>query len=88
MPPSYIRVRAVMWAYGRGQPHRHTDARGFVDDVMFSHNEANTETGHWRIIHRDLPGGAGDEVCYRRSPRFTLLYKSYSSAVSGMAAHG
>jgi len=32
-PPSYIRVRAVVWAYGRGQTdrhthtHRHTDAR-------------------------------------------------------------
>jgi len=29
--PSYIRVRAVVWAYGRGQTdrhaHRHTDAR-------------------------------------------------------------
>jgi len=27
MPPSYIRVRAVVWAYGRGETHRHTDAR-------------------------------------------------------------
>jgi len=35
MPPSYIRVRAVVWAYGRGQTdtqtdrqtHTHTDAR-------------------------------------------------------------
>ena len=33
MPPSYIRVRAVVWAYGREQTdtqthtHRHTDAR-------------------------------------------------------------
>ena len=32
MPPSYIRVRAVVWAYGRGQTdsqthtHKHTDA--------------------------------------------------------------
>jgi len=29
MPPSYIRVRAVVWAYGRGQTdtetHRQTD---------------------------------------------------------------
>ena len=24
-PPSYIRVRAVKWAYGRGQTHRQTD---------------------------------------------------------------
>jgi len=35
MPPGYIRVRAVVWAYGRGQTdrqtdrqtHRYTDAR-------------------------------------------------------------
>jgi len=27
MPPSYIRVRAVMWAYGRGQTDRHTHRR-------------------------------------------------------------
>ena len=29
MPPSYIRVRAVVWAYGRGKADRqtHTDAR-------------------------------------------------------------
>jgi len=33
MPPSYIRIRAIVWAYGRGQTHtdrhtdRHTDAR-------------------------------------------------------------
>ena len=24
MPPSYVRVRAVVWAYGRGQTDRHT----------------------------------------------------------------
>jgi len=34
-----------------------------VDHVMSSHNCANTDTGHWRIIHRDLPGGAGGKVC-------------------------
>ena len=32
MPPSYIRVRAIVWAYGRGQADRHTDAR---DDNTF-----------------------------------------------------
>ena len=29
-----------------------------MDDVTFSRNGANTDTGHWRIIHRDSPGGA------------------------------
>ena len=27
MSPSYILLRAVMWAYGRGQTDRHTGAR-------------------------------------------------------------
>jgi len=27
MPPSYIRVHAIVWAYGRGRTDRHTDAR-------------------------------------------------------------
>jgi len=27
MPPSYIRVRAVVWAYGRGQTDRQTDTQ-------------------------------------------------------------
>jgi len=39
---------------------------GFVDDVISSHNGADTDAGRWRIIHRDSPGGAGDEVCSRR----------------------
>jgi len=47
-------------------------AGGFVDNVMFSHSGADTDTGHWRIIHRDPPDGAGElrtrgEVCYRRA---------------------
>jgi len=37
---------------------------GFVDDIMFSHNGPDTDTGHWRIIHHDLPCGARCEICY------------------------
>jgi len=29
MPPSYIGVRAAVWAYGRAQTDRHTDARDY-----------------------------------------------------------
>jgi len=28
IPPSYIRVRAVVWECGEGQSHRYTDGRG------------------------------------------------------------
>ena len=34
----------------------------FVDDVMFSRVPPDgpiTNTGHWRVIHGKLPGGAG-----------------------------
>jgi len=31
MPPSYIRVRAVVWAYGRRQTHRQTDRQTHTD---------------------------------------------------------
>jgi len=33
MPPSYIRVRAVVWAYGRGQTDRHTDTQTRVTTI-------------------------------------------------------
>jgi len=31
MPPSYIRVRAVVWAYGRGQADTQTDTQTHTD---------------------------------------------------------
>ena len=44
MPPSYIRVRAVVWAYGRGQTdtqtdtqtHKHTDTQTRVTTIHFA----------------------------------------------------
>jgi len=42
MPPSYIRVRAVVWAYGRGDRHtdtqtdRHTDTQTRVTTIHFA----------------------------------------------------
>jgi len=34
MPPSYIRVRAVVWAYGRGQAHRQTHRRVWPQYIL------------------------------------------------------
>jgi len=31
MPPSYIQVRALVWAYGRGQTDRQTDTDTHAD---------------------------------------------------------
>jgi len=36
MSPSYIQVRAVVWAYGRGQTDRHTDIQ--------THTHTHTQT--------------------------------------------
>ena len=36
MPPSYIRVREVVWAYGRGQTHRQTDTQTRVITIHFA----------------------------------------------------
>jgi len=37
---------------------------GFVDDVIFTHNGANTHTGHWQTKFTI----AVREVCYRLLP--------------------
>ena len=34
MPPSYIRVRAVVWAYGRGQTDRQTHRRAWPQYIL------------------------------------------------------
>jgi len=36
MPPSYIRVRAVVWAYGRGQTDTQTDTQTRVTTIHFA----------------------------------------------------
>ena len=36
MPPSYIRVHAVVWAYGRGQTDTHTDTQTRVTTIHFA----------------------------------------------------
>jgi len=33
IPPSYIRVRAVVWECGEGQRHRHTDTQTVVTNI-------------------------------------------------------
>ena len=71
--------RAYMWPW-LGPPlitmQHALCTSGFVDDVMFSHNGADSDTDYWQIIHRDLPGSAGVEVCYRLLPclHLTLLF--------------
>ena len=39
--------------------HDNDVCHDFLDDVVFSHNGGNRDTGRWRIIHFDSPGGRG-----------------------------
>jgi len=73
MPPSYIRVRAAVWAYGRGQTdsqtHRQTDTQTRVTTIHFASstthakcNKEKLECGSMPNVMADLPnihvGGA------------------------------
>jgi len=50
MPPSYIRVRAVVWAYGRGQTNRHadrqTDTQMHVTTIHFASSTTHAKCKH------------------------------------------
>jgi len=50
MPPSYIRVRAVVWAYGRGQTDTQTRVTTIHCASSTTHakcNEPNNATKHY-----------------------------------------
>jgi len=51
MPPSYIRVRAVVWAYGRGQTDRQTDTQTRVTTIYFAssttHAKCNNNNSYY-----------------------------------------
>jgi len=36
IPPTYIRVRSVVWECGEGQTHRHRDTRTAVTNIHFA----------------------------------------------------
>jgi len=53
IPPSYIRVRAVVWAYGRGQ----TDTQTCVTTIHFALSTTHAKCNHQtltlqRMVHK------------------------------------
>jgi len=46
MPPSYIRVRAVVWAYGRGQTDTQTDTQTRVTTVHFASSTTHAKSNN------------------------------------------
>ena len=53
MPPSYIWVRAVVWAYGRGQTDRQTDR----------HTDTQTDRQTDRQTHRHTDAHDHNTFC-------------------------
>jgi len=51
MPPSYIRVRAVVWVYGRGQTDtqtdRQTDTQTRVTTIHFASSTTHAKCNKW-----------------------------------------
>jgi len=47
MPPSYIRVRAVVWAYGRGQ----TDTQTLVTTIHFASSTTHAKCNNNNYNH-------------------------------------
>jgi len=55
MPPSYIRVRAVVWAYGRGQTdrqtYRQTGTQTRVTTIHFTSSTTHAKCKNLRNAH-------------------------------------
>jgi len=51
MSASYIQVRAVVWAYGRGQTDTHTDTQTRVTTIHFASSTslAKCNNGHFAV---------------------------------------
>ena len=53
MPPSYIRVRAVVWAYGRGrQTERQTDTQTRVTTIHFASSTTHAKCNNMFVYYR------------------------------------
>ena len=59
MPPSYIRVRAVVWAYGRGQTDRHTDTQTRVITIHFASSTTHAKCNERAVAFCTVMMGLG-----------------------------
>jgi len=50
MPPSYIRVRAVVWAYGRGQTDTQTDTQARVTTIHFASSTTHAKCSDFSLV--------------------------------------
>ena len=50
VPPSYIRVRAVVWADGRGQTDRQTDTQTRVTTIHFASSTTHAKCKERKLI--------------------------------------
>jgi len=50
MPPSYIRVRAVVWVYGRGQTDTQTDTQTPVTTIHFASSTTHAKCKNKSVL--------------------------------------
>jgi len=62
IPPSYIRVSAIVWACGRGQTHRQTQTRVttiHLTTIRLTRNVTRAFTAHFYLYFPGHATGAG-----------------------------
>jgi len=81
MTPSYIRVRAVVWAYGRGQTDRQTDTQTRVTTIHFASSTTHAKCKNiiTQSNHKQLKPGF-DNLVWHPACKMDQAY-SYSPAV-------
>ena len=52
--PSYVLVRAIVWAYGRGQTHRQTDTQTRVTTIHFASSTTRAKCNYQHILYQLL----------------------------------
>jgi len=61
-PPSYIRVRAIVFACGRGQTDRQTDRQTHVTTIHFASSTTHAKCNNQRGLVELLLDRRGDDI--------------------------
>jgi len=90
MPPSYIRVRAVVWAYGRGHTDRQTDTQTPVTTIHFASSTTHlTQNVTTERLHKYCTKFVAPFCLYpqRLLLIFEHLYSSHSHTTNETQKH-
>jgi len=75
IPPSYIRVRAVVWECGEGQTPTHKHTQTCVTNIHFASTTTHAKCNNWKCTKRNNPVLVNTEPADLREIRrsFSLL---------------